>query len=451
VSEALEIALPGWDPVDREDLELRKKAVPLYPLDSTVITSEKGHKAMGIVCEICGKGEKLLTHCGRPLCIPCMKKKSGRKRVRLSKALAMSVVSEMETFNRAHNRQDRLRLVTLTETTKPGHLKNGVTRLVKDFRKLCKSKAWMDEWGVRGILPDIEWTLTENGWHVHVHMALIGGFIPAGPDFARPGEPNLRDIWQGITGDSFIVDVREIRDPRTVVSEVEKYLVKPISDSNERIQDWPLEVRHEVAEVIAGPHRIRWYCHTHRSRSRKNCLDFIPRPGMKLKHPCDGEYRKERAGFRSLLPTGSFRKAFQEVDAETEDQNLCRRCGMAKMRGSQYWNQRDGPANAQIALNLIEAHEAGDTKEIKGLCGGDPMANMPSGWTPPPGFEGYDPKIALTISSFLKEKPRSIEWILDLCEQLDYNLTERIVQGQMRLGNWVDVNGTVFLSRGRTR
>jgi len=448
-SELVQSPLPDYESVDIEDLELRQMARPLHSLDFAVVSSEKGHPAIGAVCEVCGKGEKLLSHCGRPLCIPCMKKKAGRKAVLLSRALI-----EIANRRRYANIRPGLRLLGLTIKTRPGHLKNGVERLKKCFAELRRRTVWTKTWNVEGVYARMEWTLTQEGWHIHIHAIIVSKFIPAGPDFAKEGEPNLRDVWHDITGDSFIVDLEEIEpNPSNVVHEVEKYLVKPISETEERIQNWPLETRQELAEVIAGPHRTNWYCPVHHSHTRKKCLDYRPQPGMKMRRPCEGEYRKERQGFRVFAPTGSFRKVMRDVKANKTEKNLCRRCGLGRVRNRRFWKDAeymDDFGNASVALNLIEAHETTDRDLIRHLYSGDPTANLPMGWHPPPGFEGYDPKIALGISQYLRERPRTIEWMLEtLCANLDQRLVLKVIDGQLKIGNWVESGEYVYLSRRR--
>lgn len=523
--------LPGYDPVDLEDLELRKRAKPLHSLDATVVRDPKDHPSFPAVCDVCGGSNLVLTHCGRPLCIPCQRKRVARLVPLVTRAVFL-LKAERARILEAENKRLDHRFLTTTLKVRPGHsLASEVERAKDSYSRLRRTAFWR-RCDVRGDLPRLEFVrevrfdlnidaamkrfdaliiqrlksrakqwhqdeldsptesdvahrlvlesvwntaLALTDWYVHVHSVVLSAFMPAGPEYERElkdkrarseSEGNLRDEWHKITGDSYIVKIESVRDDVSLARELVKYVEKPTDDLDESIESWPVEARQEAASTLAGPHRTRWYCHTHNSRSRSKCLDFKPRPGMKLKHPCDGEYRQERSGFRPLLPSGLFRCAIRaakgqlnkccqccdwnkvKVGMTTKDfcifkstsgafgscyptervtlcaircasfnlpkrEHNCRHCGLGKLRNLRWWESR-GDSNAGIALNSIRAHET--TCESDEPLGRhvNLMADMPAGWIPPPPFANYEPGIRLLIIERLEKEPRTLDDFMTL-------------------------------------
>jgi len=442
-----------------EDLELRAKARPLHPLSIEVVSSAKDHPCFPTVCPVCGSLASALSHCGRPLCIPCWKAKAGRKAVRLSRAV-IRLEATKKRIRHLHGLDyvPGVRFVTVTLKVHQGHLKNGLARMMEYAGRLRRSKFWTSH--VIGDYPKLEFALSadEDGrlaWYVHLHSLADGRFLPAGPDVAHEGEGNLRDVWHRITGDSFIVKVVPLTEnPREIVGEIEKYLAKPISESCGRIQDWPDDLRRELAEVVAGPYRIRWFCPSHRARTREKCLSYSPPPGFQP-IPCEGEYRLERSGFRGLMPTGVFREVLGKIDLEREEkglEGLCIRCGLDRPRGPSYWEERGdfGHPNAAVALNLIQTHTLTDCRSERRR---NPVAEGESGWIPPPGLEGFSLRLVDEITGFLRKKPSLVEIVLERAELAYPGVPSRtlvsLLDGQLRVGNWVEVRGRLYVSCGR--
>jgi hypothetical protein len=71
---------------------------------------------------------------------------------------------------------------------------------------------------IRGGLYAIEVTNIGNGWHVHVHILADAAYI---------SHDALVAAWLAITGDSFIVDIREARSADEALCYVLKYVGKP--------------------------------------------------------------------------------------------------------------------------------------------------------------------------------------------------------------------------------
>lgn len=126
--------------------------------------------------------------------------------------------------------QPALKLYLLTFTVKNGddlgdrhrHLVGALKRLLnrrRYFNAGIRAAPWTELCRVAGGVYTHEVTNIGNGWHPHVHMLA-----------ACTGEPDsaaLSAEWMGITGDSFVIDVRPITDdPVDGFMEVFKYAVK---------------------------------------------------------------------------------------------------------------------------------------------------------------------------------------------------------------------------------
>ena len=424
-----------------EDSALRRLAMPFRELDDTVVTSPKGHEGRGAVCHVCGAGSWTISHCGRPLCLPCQKKRAARYYPIINNALIAGQVV-MKRRHRATNRKYAYRFMTVTIKSVPdGHLHRAVRKAEKAWQDLRRSTFWKVQCDVLGDIPRLEITYDQTeGWHVHIHSIVASKFVPEG-DLFNPlhfkGDPdpkhpqNLRDQWLALTGDSIIVDVRAITSPVSFTRELVKYVFKPTDDKKKNISNWPASARRELAETLVGPHRMVWYCPTHHSRDRQHCVDHVTPDGYTTVE-CAGAYRLERQGFHPLEPSGMFRSEptrakkipsgwmvevssarngkrakFKSIDsgfrvwfpgwlgliaaAKKEPRKpSCHQCGLGESRGRQYWKTYIGcnHLNASHALNSIPEHQ------IAGRITRTPLDlhyHMPSSWKPPPGYENFRP------------------------------------------------------------
>lgn len=115
------------------------------------------------------------------------------------------------------------------------HRRKGHTRVtktgktVKDFRR----------WRGAGFMSTIE--LGHNNNNLHIHALVYGPFIPI---------RRLVEDWKKLTGDSFIVDIRTVKNVSQAVYYVMKYITKPpVSDSYSDVADY--------LEMIKGSRRLR--------------------------------------------------------------------------------------------------------------------------------------------------------------------------------------------------
>lgn len=145
-------------------------------------------------------------HCRDRFCVPC-----GQHRA--------NVISE--------NLDRRLgpgpyRFLTLTLRHSDTSLSSQLTRLLKSFRRL-RQRAFFKE-RVTGGSAFFEMKRTPDGrrWHPHLHVILEGRYLP---------HPLIKAAWLDITGDSYVVDIRLVRDRAYTIWYCAKYSTKPVPPS----------------------------------------------------------------------------------------------------------------------------------------------------------------------------------------------------------------------------
>lgn len=103
------------------------------------------------------------------------------------------------------------------------HLQTSLQRLHnrrRHWNKGSKSARWTEAARAEGAVWSYEVTNQGNGWHPHVHAIWLCRELP--------DQERLRQEWEAITGDSFMVDVRPLQqaDPASGFCEVFKYAMK---------------------------------------------------------------------------------------------------------------------------------------------------------------------------------------------------------------------------------
>lgn len=97
-------------------------------------------------------------------------------------------------------------------------LRDQLDRLYEAFRNLRRLTFW--EKSIAGGCAVCEVKRTKKHcWHAHLHILAEGTYLDA---------RQLSQIWKGITGDSWKVDVQRVGDLRGAVAEVSKYAGKPM-------------------------------------------------------------------------------------------------------------------------------------------------------------------------------------------------------------------------------
>jgi hypothetical protein len=146
------------------------------------------------------------SNCHDRLCTPCANQRS----MRLTAALQTMIGSQGVTF------------ITLTLSGKNQSLVELVDRLYKHFRALRLHPIWTDAVEGGAAFLEIKYSDKAQRWHPHLHIIAHTKFIDQG---------ELSSVWRGITKDSFIVDIRKVRDVETTSRYVTKYASKPLNMS----------------------------------------------------------------------------------------------------------------------------------------------------------------------------------------------------------------------------
>lgn len=135
-------------------------------------------------------------------CVPCQR--------------ARAAVISANLADHLDERPYRLITLTLRHRTEP--LNVTLDRLYDSFKRLRRSKGWKQR--VTGGCAFVEVVLskTDSLWHAHVHVICEGQYY---------AHSALSDDWHQATGDSFVVDIRLVRNTDHVTRYVTKYATKP--------------------------------------------------------------------------------------------------------------------------------------------------------------------------------------------------------------------------------
>lgn len=136
-------------------------------------------------------------------CIPCQNARGAR--------LAANVLESLK------GRATRFLMLTVRGNEDP--LVDRINFILTAFRRLRRTDFWNDR--VVGGAAFLELTRGAAGdhWHVHLHVILEGCWID---------KPDLEALWSSLTGGSFKVGIKKVKDERRIAWYVAKYTAKPI-------------------------------------------------------------------------------------------------------------------------------------------------------------------------------------------------------------------------------
>lgn len=112
----------------------------------------------------------------------------------------------------------QLRFITLTLKHNDDGLSDRLDRLHFCFRLLRKLAIWKNAVAGGAAFIEVKINKETRRWHPHIHILCVGDYIPA---------QKLRAAWLACTGDSHVVDIRIVKDPRKIANYVTKYVTKP--------------------------------------------------------------------------------------------------------------------------------------------------------------------------------------------------------------------------------
>jgi len=151
-------------------------------------------------CNRCGNAVKGFITCKKRTCLVCARTRSFQF---IEIYLPIILCFQWPSF------------LTLTLRVKPDKdVKIEVDRIIASFRKLRKRKVWDVKRGIFSIeiVKKRDW-----GWFVHLHALVDSKWID---------QAALSDVWRNITGDSYVVDIRRVGNPKLGLREVLKYQTK---------------------------------------------------------------------------------------------------------------------------------------------------------------------------------------------------------------------------------
>jgi hypothetical protein len=191
--------------------------------------------------------------CGHRLCPVCMRRRSNRLSDKVVKFIEgaffkVPVEGNKGEFKKRFIKMKHPLMITLTKRNVPKLTKKAYTDFKHDIVKLRHRDIFKD---CVGGFDSIETTRNSETrtWHLHNHMIVDSPHIK---------QDELSKEWLDITGDSYIVDIREIKDPEKAAREVAKYVVKP----GDFLQD--PELVSEYLEAVKGSRLVstfgKYYC-----------------------------------------------------------------------------------------------------------------------------------------------------------------------------------------------
>lgn len=141
-------------------------------------------------------------HCRDRFCQPCQTAKR----------------CELVRIVNAEPAQVRHRMLTFTLRHDNAGLRQKIALLRRSFRRLIKTKWWKAR-AIGGVAV-LEIKLSaDKRWHPHLHVVADAEYMP---------QRELADAWRKASGGSFIVDIREVKNPAHAAGYIAKYLTKGV-------------------------------------------------------------------------------------------------------------------------------------------------------------------------------------------------------------------------------
>jgi len=204
MSEGLEIAEKVFDEASLDNVRISRHFEGLAP-----------HRFITLLCTECGKTWQHEIDCGDRLCPRCNANR--RKRI-------------MDRYLPVVRQMARPKFITLTVPRRPLTERN-VERLREAFTRLRHRKVWK---AVGGIYQIEIGTLDDLGnCNLHIHAIIDSDWM---------SQKELSQAWLEITGDGYIVDIREAKGDRDLLRYMTKHLVKMPSN----VPDWQHDLINEV-------------------------------------------------------------------------------------------------------------------------------------------------------------------------------------------------------------
>lgn len=144
--------------------------------------------------------------CRDRFCLPCGQERSRR--------IATNVIEQLE--------KKQARFLTLTLHSTFHTLSHLLDKLTRSFAELRRTKLWKRKVDGGVAFVEIKWIEATQRWHPHFHCLVQGRYLPS---------KELAKLWNRITGDSSVIDIRFVKDNGHVTHYVAKYASKPMDHS----------------------------------------------------------------------------------------------------------------------------------------------------------------------------------------------------------------------------
>lgn len=144
--------------------------------------------------------------CHDRFCLPCARERS--------QAIALNCIDQIATKT--------IRFLTLTVRSTDEPLSHLLDKLYTSFQLLRRRKLWQRKVTGGVAFLEVKWMPKTNRWHPHFHCLIEGTYLPL---------QKLKSLWYQITKDSYILDIKLVRDLRNAAAYVTKYASKPFNNS----------------------------------------------------------------------------------------------------------------------------------------------------------------------------------------------------------------------------
>lgn len=163
--------------------------------------------------------------CKNRFCVPCSKARRGQ------------IAENLTTFCSGKH----LRMITLTLAHHNAPLPDLISRIWTCFKALRRRADWKTNVHGFAAFLELKWSDRSKWWHVHLHVLCEGKWWD---------RRELSNAWHTVTGDSFIIDIREVTTDEGITYTA-KYASKPLA-----LADIPTE--HRATAVASLHHRRLW-------------------------------------------------------------------------------------------------------------------------------------------------------------------------------------------------
>lgn len=140
-------------------------------------------------------------YCHDRFCAPC--------------ATAKAHVIAAALLDRVHDQT--VRFVTFTLCCNFRSLRERLDRLYTCFNALRRRKFWQANVTGGAAFCEVKLGSTPGNWHVHLHCLVVGRWM---------SQQKLADNWHAVTGDSFIVHIKDATGRDQTLSYVSKYVTE---------------------------------------------------------------------------------------------------------------------------------------------------------------------------------------------------------------------------------